>query len=240
MTTLYSKWAWVYHEMYLGIFDYEGYFRRFERALKKYGCGSVLEVGCGSGNLAEYFLAAGYQYTGLDVAEEMLSIAREKTPGARFIEGDMRRFSLRRKVDAVVIGGRSFSYMTTNQDVLDAMRSIHQALKPGGIFVFDNFEAGRMFTQFRKRVKQDVRNANRRFVRLSKLSLNLEAGWTFNWDASYLIQEKDGKKMEFRDVSVLRAFTPDEMRLFLAMAGFEAVAIRKQGADIFTVARVIS
>ncbi len=235
MTTLYSRWARVYHEMYQSIFDYPKYFRRFHKILEKYGCKSVLEAGCGSGNLAPLFLSAGYQYLGLDAAEAMLAIAREENPQARFIQGDMRRFSVRKKVDAVLIGGRSFSYMTTNQDVMGALGSIHRALKPEGILVFDNFEASRIFTDFKERIRQEVRRGDQRFVRVSELSRNLATGWTWNWDATYVVE--GGKKQKFRDRSVLRAFTPDELRLFLALAGFDTLRIKRVGVDIFTVAR---
>ena len=236
MTTLYSRWAWVYHEMYRSIFDYPKYFRRFRAVLEKHGCKSVLEAGCGSGNLAPHFLSAGYQYLGLDAAEAMLAIAREENPHARFMQGDMRRFSVRKKVDAVLIGGRSFSYMTSNQDVMDALGSIHRALKPAGILVFDNFEASRIFTNFQPRIRQEVRRGERRFVRVSELSRNLATGWTWNWDANYLV-EGGGKKQKFRDQSVLRAFTRDELRLFLALTGFDTLRISRVGVDIFTVAR---
>ena len=236
MTTLYSKWATVYHEMYQSIFDYPKYFRRFRKILEEYGCKSVLEVGCGSGNLAPCFLSAGYQYLGLDAAEAMLAIAREKNPRARFMHGDMRKFSVRKKVDAVLIGGRSFSYMTSNRDVMGALGSIHRALKPAGILVFDNFEASRIFTNFQPRIRQEVRRGDRRFVRVSELSRNLAAGWTWNWDATYAV-DGGGKRTKFRDRSVLRAFTPDELRLFLSLAGFDTLRVSRAGVDIFTVAQ---
>jgi len=37
----------------------------------------LLEIGCGTGNLAPFFLKEGYNYTGLDSFNEMLMIARE-------------------------------------------------------------------------------------------------------------------------------------------------------------------
>jgi SAM-dependent methyltransferase len=222
--------------MYQSIFDYPRYFLRFQSVLEKYGCKSVLEAGCGSGNLAPYFLSAGYQYLGLDMAPEMLAIARAETPKARFMQGDMRRFALRKKVDAVLIAGRSFSYMTTNQDVLAALGSIHKALKPGGFLIFDNFEASRIFPNFQKRIRQEVRRGPRTFVRVSELSRNLGTGWTWNWDATYIID--DGrKKQKFLDRSVLRAFTPDELRLFLGLTGFDTLRISRRGVDIFTIAQ---
>ena len=236
MTRLYTRWAGVYHEMYQSIFDYRKDSLRFQSILKKYRCKSVLELACGSGNLAPYFLKAGYRYTGLDLAREMLAIARKETPDARFIRGDLRRFSVREKADAVLIAGRSFSYMTTNREVLDALRSIHRALQPGGILIFDHFDASAIFTRFQKRMREDIRRDDRRFIRRSDNSPNLTTGWTWNWNATYVV-DNGGRKQAFQDRSVLRAFTPDEMRLFLTLEGFEPLTTRRRGATILTVAR---
>src|SRR5207237_3343349 len=42
----------------------------------------VLDIGCGGGLLLRDALAAGARVTGLDHAEEMVSLARERAPGA--------------------------------------------------------------------------------------------------------------------------------------------------------------
>lgn len=222
--------------MYQSIFDYREEFRRCNRILRKHGCKSVLELGCGSGTLARHFLDAGYDYTGMDIAPEMLAIAKSEVPGARFIRGDMRRFSLTKKFDAVLICGRSFAYMTTNQDVRGALRSIHRVLKAEGILMFDNFNAVTLFKEFSNRITQKVKAGGKTFIRRSDNSLNLKTGWTWNWDARYVIKE-GGKTRTFRDRSVLRAFTQDEMDLFLTLARFAPLSIRKQAVAMFIVAQ---
>src|SRR6516164_9020105 len=122
MTALYTRLAEIYHEMYQSIFDYKEEFRTAHGILKAYSAKRVLELGCGAGNLAHRFAAAGYDYTGMDPSRPMLRIAQREHPGAVFLHGDMRGFSLRKKFDAVVVGGRSFTYMTSNADVLAALR----------------------------------------------------------------------------------------------------------------------
>jgi len=54
------------------------------------------------GKPGAYFLEGGYDYTGLDATPAMLMIAAREVPGARFVRGDMRRFSFPRKCDAVL------------------------------------------------------------------------------------------------------------------------------------------
>ncbi|MHA1563171.1 MAG: class I SAM-dependent methyltransferase, partial [Promethearchaeota archaeon] len=80
MTILYSKLARVYHEMYQTIFDYDEEFQIYDTYLKKYNGKKVLELGCGSGNLGYRLVKANYNYLGLDLFPEMLTIAREEFP----------------------------------------------------------------------------------------------------------------------------------------------------------------
>ncbi|HLJ44677.1 MAG TPA: class I SAM-dependent methyltransferase [Bryobacteraceae bacterium] len=236
MTILYTKLAHVYHEMYQSIFDYRKDFRQWDSILKRYGSKRVLELGCGAGDLAKYFLRAGYVYTGMDLAQPMIDIARRETPEARFVCGDMRRFSLARKFDAVVIGGRSFTYMTANDDVQNALRCIRRALKAGGILAFDNFAAERIFETLPRRSTERIVFGEKIITRRSKTWANLGGGWTWNWDAAYMVRA-EGKTRTFRDSCVLRAFTRDELQLFLSLAGFTPVRLKRSGAVILTVAK---
>jgi len=222
--------------MYQSLFDYRLEFRRYNSVLKKHDCHSVLEIGCGAGNLAGYFLDNGYNYTGMDVARAMLRIAESEAPSARFVHGDMRRFAFRRKFDAVLIGGRSFSYMTTNADVRSALHSIRNVLKPGGILIFDNFDAETIFNDFHRRLSDKVKKGAKTFTRHSERSLNLKTGWTWNWNAVYVVEDGQ-KKRTYHDRSVLRAFTRDELRLFLTLAGFTPLRFTRGSATIHAVAR---
>ena len=126
--------------------------------------------------------------------------------------------------------------MTTNDDVLAALAAIRKALKPGGILIFDNFDAARVFANFKAYIRDEIRSDGLTFVRESERSPNLKTGWTWNWDASYTVD--DGRtKQQFQDRSILRAFTPDELRVFLTMAGFEPLRIARRSGIILTVAR---
>jgi SAM-dependent methyltransferase len=235
MTKLYTKHAELYHQMYKSIFDYQKEFRVAHRVLKKSGAKRILELGCGAGNLAGQFKAAGYDYVGIDSAEPILQIARRENPAITFIHGDMREFDVRKKFDAVLIGGRSFTYMTSNADVLGTLHCARRALRPKGVLILDNFDAQAIFRGISRPLRDRVRCDGMTITRLSERTMNLSTGWTWNWDAEYVV-DHDGRRRVFRDRSILRAFTQDELKLFLALAGFRAVRSRSQGAVIFTVA----
>ena len=236
MSKLYSQLAKAYHEMYQSIFDYKKEFDFYDKLLKKYKCRKILEIGCGTGNLAKYFMETGYNYTGLDLFNEMLKIAKKVEPRAKFVQGDMRALNLSEKFDAVLITGRSFTYMTTNKDVMDALNSVNRVLAEKGILIFDNFDAEAIFSNFKKRLVHTAKYNGRTYKRVSKNTMNLQTGWTKNWEATYYITE-NGKTRIVKDKSILRSFTKDELKLFLKLAKFELLQTTQEGSSFVTIAR---
>ncbi len=73
-------------------FPFEGYAavleRVFEWAAVQPGL-SVLDLGCGTGNLTMRFVQAGCRVWGSDYSAEMLRIARRKAPGAFFFQHEL-------------------------------------------------------------------------------------------------------------------------------------------------------
>ena len=218
MTQLYSTLATVYHEMYQHVFDYDLEFDFYDSILKRNNCKKILEVGCGSGMLARRFLANGYDYLGLDLYNEMLDIARLEVQANTFVQCDMRNISFDNQFDAVLITGRSIAYVIDNQGIMNTLSGIHKSLRNKGLLVFGVFEANGIFDHFND-FEQIIEHNNKRIKRISKLKMNLETGWTYDWYAKYSI-EQDGIVTEFDDVTTLRAFTKDEILLFLKLTGF--------------------
>jgi len=54
----------------------------------------ILDAGCGAGvPVAKFLVERGFSVTGIDISTKMLEIARKQVPEAKFIEGDMTKFS---------------------------------------------------------------------------------------------------------------------------------------------------
>jgi len=68
---------------------------------------SLLDVGCGFGGLWEYARSRGIMldYTGIDVAENMIQWARETYADAEFICGDVLEIEFARRFDYVICNG---------------------------------------------------------------------------------------------------------------------------------------
>ncbi|HDL64381.1 MAG TPA: class I SAM-dependent methyltransferase [Proteobacteria bacterium] len=61
----------------------------------------VLDLGCGPGNTAHIF--SGADYTGVDINERYISVARKKHPGLNFIVGDVNRVEWGAGFDIILI-----------------------------------------------------------------------------------------------------------------------------------------
>jgi SAM-dependent methyltransferase len=242
MNNLYTNHAGIYDKMYQTFINYDEEYAYYSNKLKKYNAGSVIELGCGTGSLASRFIANGYDYTGIDLNRTMLDIADRKSPGAKFIEADMKSFQLPEKKQACIIAGRSISYLMTNKDVLDSFNSIHKNLsagpsgQTGGIFCFDNIDAAK-FIPFIKNGKRIIHKAEfeeRKFQRESYWSVNGDESWTFNWESVYFEEDKKGglKKIA-EDNSTVRCFTKDDLCLFLELCNFSVKEIEDRPSYAF-------
>ncbi|MBK9213672.1 MAG: class I SAM-dependent methyltransferase [Saprospiraceae bacterium] len=67
----------------------------------------ILEIGCGPGNIAKYLLAKrpDFDIWGIDVAPNMIELARKNNPNAKFTLMDCRNVSeINSKFDAIICG----------------------------------------------------------------------------------------------------------------------------------------
>lgn len=125
--TDYSKWCDFYEEC----------FRRFSPSEVK----KIVDVGCGTGNITLPLSARGYDMTGIDSSEEMLSLAAKKaeesSASVRFMGTDMRYFDLGFSADAAICSFDCINYLLTVSDMEAAFYRIRSNIKEGSVFVFD-------------------------------------------------------------------------------------------------------
>ncbi|HAZ49530.1 MAG TPA: class I SAM-dependent methyltransferase [Cyanobacteria bacterium UBA11369] len=142
-TTRYSNYdsiAWVYKE-YFGHQQLEKALSPLEKLLISHlpQKARILDLCCGSGELAQHLLTKGYQVTGLDGSETMLSYARENAPGSEFILSDARCFELPPTFNAVVSISGSLAHLIKIEELTCAFRNVYAALLENGLFVFNMY-----------------------------------------------------------------------------------------------------
>jgi SAM-dependent methyltransferase len=104
---------------------------------------SILELGCGNGQLGILLKIAGYDIEGLDLSEEMLSFARNRQQEADVyfpvFQGDMRHLSEFGTYDAVISFCDSLCYLQEKADMEKTFHEAYAHLNDGGQFLFDVF-----------------------------------------------------------------------------------------------------
>ena len=100
---------------------------------------SVLDLGCGTGELAAA-LSESSQVTGVDPAQAMLKVARQRPGGARvtWIEADARTLRLERRFDLILLTGHAFQVFLSLDDQRAVLDTIARHLSAHGRFVFDS------------------------------------------------------------------------------------------------------
>jgi SAM-dependent methyltransferase len=99
--------------------------------------GVILELGCGSGALTAYLLAAGHRVIATDASPAMVELARA-TLGP---DADVRRLTLPDDplpaADAIVSVGHAISYLPAAAAVDRALVAMADALRPEGVLAID-------------------------------------------------------------------------------------------------------
>ncbi len=102
--------------------------------------GPVIDLGCGGGTWARELARHGYEAMGFDVSPTMVALARKTAPQARFRTASLLNINLPRCAAVTALGevlNYAFARDNARWQLKRFFRRIYQALKPGGVFVFD-------------------------------------------------------------------------------------------------------
>ncbi len=102
---------------------------------------TLLDIGCGTGVLSLLFAHAGYKVSGVDLSEEMLSIAAKRFADAGYQAPlycmSMDELDGFKALDVVTITIDSLNYVVEEQAVYTTLERIYHALRDGGQLFFD-------------------------------------------------------------------------------------------------------
>ena len=217
----YTGFAAVY-DLFMDGVPYEEWADRITENLKEYGIedGLVLDLGCGTGSMAELLAGAGYDMIGVDASEEMLELADEKKEKSGhdilYLLQDMREFELYGTVRAIVSVCDSLNYVTEEADLFQVFRLAHNYLDPDGVFLFD------MNTVYKYA----------EILGESVIAENREEG-SFIWENYYdpeeglneydltlYVREADGRYIRYEETHFQRAYETETVLGLLEKAGF--------------------
>jgi len=138
----YTSFARVY-DTFMDNVPYHDWANYLQDLLREYDIwdGLILDLGCGTGSMAEELAKRGYDMIGVDNAEDMLEIAMEKRMESGYdilyLLQDMREFELYGTVRGIVSVCDSVNYILEEDDLLEVFRLVNNYLDPMGVFIFD-------------------------------------------------------------------------------------------------------
>jgi SAM-dependent methyltransferase len=177
--------------------------------------GLVVDAGCGSGIWARELLRAGFAVFGFDASPSMIAIARTIAPAASLSVATVNDVSLP-PCDAVTAIGEILNYGAS--DLPSFFTRVHDALRIGGVFVFDLAEPSSVHEGDRRIEGDDWVVITHKTVSGNTLTRRVT---TF--------RDVDGEVRRSEETHVLRLYSRDEAVAMLRAAGFRVRVRRSYG-----------
>lgn len=138
----YSGFAGVYDKLMEDV-PYDKWIENINSILSEEGLKpkTVLELACGTGTLCVKISEMGYNVTGIDISEEMLTIAKNKSLMKRqkieFLNQDISDFQVTKKFDLIISLCDGINYIVDKMDIENLFERVYENLNDDGIFIFD-------------------------------------------------------------------------------------------------------
>lgn len=100
----------------------------------------ILDIGSGAGFDSKYFAERGYDVTGIDLSDNLLKLAQEFVPNAKFIKMDMRKLSFANESFDGVWANGSLLHLPKKY-IKSVLTDIYRIVRPTGI-VFVGLKEG--------------------------------------------------------------------------------------------------
>lgn len=117
----------------------------FQRLFVENRINRVLDLGCGTGHHSEMFHKWGCEVVGVDASPMMLEKAQELVGEdddgtLSFVQSDFTDFHnhVEGEFDAIITLGNTLPHLNGDGDLDSVFQAVHQTLRPGGVFVFQN------------------------------------------------------------------------------------------------------
>lgn len=224
----------VYADAYDHIYrdkDYDGETDVLERVFLEYAptpVHRVLDLGCGTGNHALRLAAKGYHVVGVDRSAEMLEVAQSKARqegvSIRLHQGDVREVDLGESFDAAVMMFAVLGYQLENDDVLNALKTARNHLKPQGLLVFDVWYGPTVLAQRPGDRVRIIETENGTLLRAASGELDIRRHVCA---VRFHLWQMEGDRVLARtdETHPMRFFFPQELELFLEVTGFHLLRL---------------
>ena len=183
----------------------------------------VCECACGTGSITVHLKRLGYQVTGVDLSQDMLSVAAQKAREAGltipFVKQDMCKLSLHRRQDAILCTCDGLNYLTSPDRVRKFLSAAYAALKPGGVLALD------VSTPYKLKniLGNNVHGCQDDDVSYVWQNSYRARTHTVDMRLSIFVKQPSGEYARFEETQTQRAHTREEITTYLENTGFTAV-----------------
>jgi SAM-dependent methyltransferase len=194
--------------------------------LNGFSDGLVAELACGSGISSRMLVDGGFDVLGYDISPEMIEIARERVPEARFEVVSLYDAELPPCI-AVSGIGEAFNYRFDERagfgSMVEVFGRVFEALEPGGVFLFDVAQPGRAMPRLEHTTWEGPG--------WQVTSETVEAPGTNTLERR--ITSKRGPQLEYEEVEIHRLALYDHEEVFAALreTGFDPATLASYAED---------
>lgn len=130
----------LYQKLFMDLDLYDDTYLRFCQLVEKPNA-TILEIGCGPGNITKFLVKqrADFQILGIDVAPNMINLAKKNNPSATFQAMDCRELDTLTSTFDAIMCGFCIPYLT-QKDVAKLIKDSSKLLHPNGILYLSTIE----------------------------------------------------------------------------------------------------
>jgi SAM-dependent methyltransferase len=137
--------------------------------------GSVLDVGCGTGALAQRLSARGYQVTGVDPSEGMLEVMRRRDPRLATVRAAGSKLPFPSSSFDLVVSVATMHHIAALEEVRATLgEMVRVCRRTGWIVIWDHNSRNPYWSSLMARVPQDT--GEERLIPLEELVAGLDQG----------------------------------------------------------------
>lgn len=225
--------------------NYEQWAEYLHTQLQKHQCpgNQLLDLGCGTGNITIPLAQKGYQITAIDLSEEMLVQAREKTAqleqtGALlqidWQQQDMTMLDLYdaedhfQLFDGVIATFDAFNYITEPEALQFLLQDLSDHMQDNGVLIFD------MQTPYKLReyLGNNIYTLHRPDVEYMWENHFDEEDQICQMDITFFLRQEDGLYRKVTENHTERVYEPELLQLWLNLAGFDVLGIYQELSEL--------
>lgn len=230
MKSFSSNYSNLYDTLYQNK-KYEDEVAFIDRVLNQYAesdIKTILSLGCGTCSHELILAKRGYEITGVDLSESMLTIAKEKIlrqgreKQISLVQSDLCHFRLNQTFDLCMALFNVLGYQTDLNALDTSLKNLSSHLKKGALFLFDCWHLAAIFKSPPTERIVEIDQSDKRVIRRTRPELDaINNTMTIHFKTFEIHQDRILNESEERHH--LRFWSLPELKFLLETNGFDLV-----------------